>query len=213
MKCRCRRQGRSYLVADYFATGKSDGEYRDATISRWSKDAAKLIDMISDKKGVEKITLVGAGVGGWIMLHTAQMRSSKILGLVGVAADPDFTETLVWPALDEDTKKKVMAEGIAEISWGGKPYTISKSLIEDGRKMLLLNKGPNSIPIECPVRLIQGLGDEEIPPERALELSDAISSKDVIVTYVKYGKHGVSSTHNPRTFMYVCTRAGLRFQY
>ena len=190
-------------MADYFATGKSDGEYRDATISRWSKDAAKLIDMISDKKGVQKITLVGAGVGGWIMLHTAQMRSSKILGLVGVAADPDFTETLVWPALDEDTKRKVMAEGIAEISWGGKPYTISKSLIEDGRKMLLLNKGPNSIPIECPVRLIQGLGDEEIPPERALELSDAISSKDVIVTYVKYGKHGVSSTHNPRTFMYV----------
>merc|ERR1719258_699263 len=88
------------------------------------------------------------------------------MGLVGVAADPDFTETLVWPALDDETKAKVMADGIAEISWGGKPYTISKSLIEDGRKMQLLNKGPNSIPIECPVRLIQGLGDEEIPPER-----------------------------------------------
>jgi len=191
LKTWCRRQGRSFLVADYFATGKSDGEYKDATISRWAADTAKLIDHIAKEKNVEKYTLVGAGVGGWIMLHVAQRKADYIMGLVGVAADPDFTETLVWPALDDETKAKVMADGIAEISWGGKPYTISKSLIEDGRKMQLLNKGPNSIPIECPVRLIQGLGDEEIPPERALELSDAISGRDVIVTYVKYGKHGL----------------------
>jgi len=191
LKTWCRRQGRSFVVADYYATGKSDGEYKDATISRWSSDTSALMNYMMKEKGVEKFIIVGAGVGGWIMLHAAQDKSDMVIGLVGVAADPDFTETLVWPALDEATKEKVMAEGIAEISWGGKPYTISKSLIEDGRKMMLLNKGPNSIPIECPVRLIQGLGDEEIPPERALELSDAIASRDVIVTYVKYGKHAL----------------------
>ena len=191
IKTWCRRQGRSFLVADYYGVGKSDGEYKDATISRWASDTSALMDKISAAKNVEKYTIVGAGVGGWVMLHAAQSKPEKIMGLVGVAADPDFTETLVWPALDDDTKAKVMAEGIAEISWGGKPYTISKALIEDGRKMQLLNKGPGSLRIECPVRLIQGLGDEEIPPERALELSDCISGRDVIITYVKYGKHGL----------------------
>lgn len=191
IKTWCRRQGRSFLVADYFGMGKSDGEYKDATITRWATDAVKLMDYVKKEKAVEKFTMIGAGVGGWVMLHSAQMKPDSVLGLVGVAADPDFTETLVWPALDEETKAKVMSEGIAEISWGGKPYTISKALIEDGRKMQLLNKGPNSLKIDCPVRLIQGLGDEEIPPERALELSDAISGRDVIITYVKYGKHGL----------------------
>ena len=73
---------------------------------------------LSKEKGVEKFIIVGAGVGGWIMLHAAQKKPDTVMGLVGVAADPDFTETLVWPALDETTKAKVMAEGIAEISWG-----------------------------------------------------------------------------------------------
>lgn len=73
---------------------------------------------LAKEKGVEKFIIVGAGVGGWIMLHAAQKKPDTVMGLVGVAADPDFTETLVWPALDDATKDKVMAEGIAEISWG-----------------------------------------------------------------------------------------------
>eukprot|EP00960_Hanusia_phi_P063634 765523-Hanusia_phi.AAC.6 len=191
VKTWCRRNGRSFLVADYFGTGKSDGEYKDATITRWAKDAAALIDWLKKEHEHDGVIIVGAGVGGWVMLHTAQWRKDSIVGLVGVAADPDFTETLVWPALEDSVKAEIENKGLAVITWAGKPYTVTKALFDDGRKMQVLNKGPNSIPITCPVRLIQGLGDEEIPPERALELSDCLLSRDVVITYVKYGKHAL----------------------
>mmetsp|Transcript_54094 Transcript_54094/g.143125 ORF Transcript_54094/g.143125 Transcript_54094/m.143125 type:complete len:351 (-) Transcript_54094:708-1760(-) len=189
LKTWCRRQGRSFLVADYYGMGQSSGEYKDGCVSRWSKDTAGLIDWLHKEHAHSGVVLVGAGVGGWVMLHAARMRPDLVKGLVGVAADPDFTEAVVLPALSSDVKAKIEREGIAEIEWGGKPYTLSKKLIEDGRKMILLNGGPASIEVDCPVRLIQGLGDEEIPPERSLQLSECLKSRNVVVTYVKAGGH------------------------
>lgn len=169
--------------------GQSSGEYRDACVSRWSRDTTALIDWLGKEHAHSGVILVGAGVGGWVMLHAAKSRPEPVKGLVGVAADPDFTEAVVLPALSSDVKAKIEKDGVADIEWGGKPYTLSKRLIDDGRKMLLLSGGPGSIPVECPVRLIQGLGDEEIPPERQLELSEALRSRNVVTTYVKAGGH------------------------
>ena len=135
--------------------------------------------------------MVGAGVGGWVMLLAAQMRPQAVAGLVGVAADPDFTEAVILPALSSDVRSKLDRDGVAEIEWGGKPYTISKMLIEDGKTRMLLNKGLDSIDVTCPVRLIQGLGDEEIPPERQIKLSQCIKGRDVVITYVKSGSHAL----------------------
>jgi len=199
IKTWCRRTGRSFLVADYYGMGKSSGDYKEATISRWASDTAKLVDWLKTEHAQEKVVLVGAGVGGWVMLHAAKGQKNPrrpIVGCVGIAADPDFTETLIWPALDDATREKVMKEGLVEIEWGGKPYTITKSLIEDGKKMLLLDKGSSSVSVGCPVRLIQGLGDEEIPSEIALKLSDALEAKDVVITYVKYGKHSLEDNED-----------------
>jgi pimeloyl-ACP methyl ester carboxylesterase len=100
---------------------------------------------LSKDKGVEKFIIVGAGVGGWIMLHAAQKKPDTVIGLVGVAADPDFTETLVWPALDETTKAKVMAEGIAEISWGECAYAKASERVREREPGGLRGRGVGAV--------------------------------------------------------------------
>mmetsp|Transcript_45608 Transcript_45608/g.110997 ORF Transcript_45608/g.110997 Transcript_45608/m.110997 type:complete len:160 (+) Transcript_45608:3-482(+) len=137
------------------------------------------------------------------MLHAAEKMPASVVGLVGIAADPDFTEDVVLPKLSEEIKKKIQAEGAADFEWGGKQYTLTQKMIEDGRDMCLLSKGPGTIPVDVPVRLIQGLGDEEIPPERALKLSDSIQGKDVVITYVKYGSHEMDDTEADFKRIYV----------
>lgn len=203
LKTWCRRSGRSFLVADYFGVGQSSGDYKDATVSRWVKDTSALIDWLAKEQDHKEVVLVGAGVGGWVMLHVAEKMAASVVGLVGIAADPDFTEDVVLPKLSEEIKKKIYAEGMSNFEWGGKQYTLTKKMIEDGKDMLLLNKGPNNILVTCPVRLIQGLGDEEIPPERALKLSDCIQGKDVIIQYVKYGSHEMDDSEADFKRIYV----------
>jgi len=175
-------------------TGQSEGDYKEATITRWAEDTAKVVDWLAEEHDQDQVVLVGAGVGGWVMLHTAQMRPDSVMGLVGVAADPDFTETLIRPALEErnpEVLAEIESKGIADFDWAGKPYTMTKNLLDDGKRMMVLNKGTKGIPITCPVRLIQGLGDEEIPPESALKIADCLEGEDVVITYVKYGRHAL----------------------
>jgi len=105
---------------------------------------------IIDKKGA---VLVGHGVGAWISMVVAAKRPDLVGGIVGMSADPDFTEELLWKKLPEDVKNTIMTKGVCEITWGTEKYPISKNLIEDGRQNLLLTKGAGSIPIKCPVRL------------------------------------------------------------
>jgi len=193
LKTWCRGNGRSFFVADYFGVGQSEGDYKDASISRWNDDTCTLIEWLGKEHGQTEVVIVGAGVGGWVMLHAAQKMAKSVVGLVGVAADPDFTEDLVMPNLSEDVKKKIMDEGSSEFEWGGKTYTLTKTMVEDGKKMTLLDKGDKSIDVDCPVHLIQGLGDEEIPPEKALRLSECIKGEEVVITYVKHGSHELES--------------------
>lgn len=180
-----KRNGQGFMSADYYGLGRSEGEYVDGTISKWTEDTIHML------KNVVKgpVVLVGAGVGGWIAMHVAIKLPKQVKGIVGVSADPDFTTDVVLPALDAETKKKIRDTGMADIVWGLNQYTISQKLIDDAENMLLLQGGSKSIPITCPVRLNQGLGDEEIPPNRALKISDALQSDDVVITYAKFGDH------------------------
>jgi len=183
----CKRNKQGYFTADYYGCGKSGGLYKDGTISRWVSDTVKLIDEVI--KG--PVLLVGAGVGGWVMMHVALQRPQLVKGLVGMAADPDFTTDVVMPVLDDKTKRQIRETGLADIQWGVNKYTLSQKLIDDSQKLLLLQGGPKSVPIKCPVRLIQGLGDEEIPPKRALKITEVLATEDLVLTYFKYGDHGL----------------------
>ena len=142
----CKKNGFSFLSADYFGTGKSTGDIIDGTVSKWTSDTIFMIEnLLGQKQG--KTVLVGHGVGAWISFLIASKRPDLVRGVVGIAADPDFTEELLWKTLPEEVKNKIMTEGSADIQWGANKYPISRNLIVDGRNNLLLTGGKGDISI------------------------------------------------------------------
>lgn len=195
----CASHNVNYLRFDYSGHGKSSGRFTDGTIGRWEQDAITVFDQLT--KG--KYIIVGSSMGGWIMLLTALQRTERITGMIGIAAAPDFTETLIWDALDPDAKASLERDGFYHLpsdycndpAEESEPYTITHQLITEARSHLLL-KGKNSIAIDCPVRLLHGMKDEDVPYQTSIELSDAIRSDDVKTTFVKNGDHRMSSEEN-----------------
>ena len=187
----CRKQGRSYLCADYYGCGRSSGDFSEGTVSLWARQAAALIRYLlgEQSKSNAPPVLVGAGVGGWLALLIASARPELTSGIVGLAADPDFTEDLLMANLTEEQKKQIMEQGSQDIRWGNRWYPISRALIEDGRRNLLLRGGAGSIPVTCPVRLIHSVDDEEVPFETALKIAEVVRSDDVCCSLVKRSTH------------------------
>lgn len=136
-----------------------------------------------------KSILVGHGIGTWISFLIAAKRPDLVSGIVGMSADPDFTEELLWKSLSQDIKNKIMNDGVYDVTWGNEKYPITKNLIEDGRKNLLLAGGKNSIPVKCPIRLIHAMYDEEVPYSFALKLIENCSSKDASLVLLKSSSH------------------------
>jgi pimeloyl-ACP methyl ester carboxylesterase len=134
--------------------------------------------------------LVGSSMGGWIALLVALARPGRVAGLVGIAAAPDFTERLMWQAMSPRERERLMGEGVLHVpSQYGEPYPITRRLIEDGRRRLLLDA---PIPLDCPVRLLHGQRDPDVPWETALRVAERLSGTDVQVTLVKDGDHRLS---------------------
>ena len=182
----CERNNSNYICADWFGRGGSSGKLMEATVSRWTSDTIALMD---EACPVSKAVFVGKGVGLWVAVLVALKRPDLVRGIVGLGGDPDFTEDLLWAGLPEETKAAIMENGFMEVEWGGKGkvYPITSSLIEDGRKNLVLRGGPKSLDITCPVRLLHSLEDEEVPPSTSLKLAEAIKSNNVVVFLNKYG--------------------------
>ncbi|GAB5471202.1 MAG: alpha/beta hydrolase [Rhodospirillales bacterium] len=180
--------GRSVTTFDYLGHGLSSGAFESGTIGNWGNDALAVFDQVTEGPQI----LVGSSMGGWIMLLLARARPERIAGLVGIAPAPDFTEALIWDQLPPDQRDKLMAEGRLEqpSDYGEAPYIITRALIEEGRNHLQLHA---PIPLSCPVRLLHGLEDRDVPYEGSLALADALESSDVEVTLVKGGDHRLSS--------------------
>ena len=193
----CRRNDLTYLCADYLGVGRSSGEFSDGSVGQWASDTITIIENILADAG--KVVLVGHGVGAWVSMLVASRRPDLISGVVGLSADPDFTEELLWKSLPEDKKNEIMAVGVAEITWGKDKYKISKKLIEDGRENLLLTGEPGSIPVKCPVRLVHALNDEEVPYALALKLAENCASTDTSVCLVKGSSHALDREVDMKT--------------
>ncbi len=183
----CKGAGRAFTRFDYFGHGASSGAFTDGTIGRWSKDAIAVLDELT--KGPQ--VLVGSSMGGWIMLLAALARPGRVHALVGIAAAPDFTEDLMWDVYREPVKAALQKDGIQHepSEYDEEPYPITMRLIEEGRDHLLLR---SPIPLQCPVRLIHGLEDPDVPWEQSLRLARALESPDVTVTLVKDAGHRLS---------------------
>lgn len=183
----CRAHGRAFVRFDFYGHGQSSGAFPDGTIGRWAEDAVAVIDALSEGPQV----LVGSSMGGWVMLLAALARPERIAGLVGIAAAPDFTEDLMRRELSPEQLATVEREGRIDIpsDYGDEPYVISKTLLDDGEKHLLLR---GEIALDQPVRLIQGLRDPDVPPPTAARIQERLRSDDVEVIYVKRGDHRLS---------------------
>lgn len=180
-------RARAVVRFDYTGHGASSGEFVDGTIGRWAADAVLVLDQLCEGPQV----LVGSSMGGWIMLLAALARPEKVAGLLGIAAAPDFTEDLIASMLSPDQRRALARDGRIEVpnDYGDDPYTISMNLIEEARDHLLLG---SPIPIHCPVRLIHGLKDSDVPWQTSQRLSGSLESGDVEVILVKDGGHRLS---------------------
>lgn len=184
----CRKQGRAFLRFDYFGHGQSSGDVARGTIGRWAADAVAVIGQLTQGPQI----LVGSSLGGWIALLTALELRDRVAGLVGVAAAPDFTEDLMWQDFTFEQRRTLMETGELELPncyEPDNPWRIHRSLIEDGRNHLLLR---DLIQLHCPVRLIQGQKDEDVPWQTALRLADCLASEQVEIILVKDGDHRLS---------------------
>lgn len=183
----CQSKGYGFVRFDMFGHGASSGRFEEGTISRWTDDAVAVVDGITEGRQI----IVGSSMGAWVMVKTALARPERIDGLVGVAAAPDFTEDLMWPAFSESERVALHGQGVVAVrsTEDSRPYPISRDLIEDGRMNLVLR---DRIPLDCPVRLLHGQRDVSVPWQTSLRLAECITGDDIDVHLVKDGDHRLS---------------------
>jgi pimeloyl-ACP methyl ester carboxylesterase len=181
-----RRRGQAFLRFDHFGHGVSSGRFEDATISRWAEDAIRVLDALTEGKQL----LIGSSMGGWIMLLAARARPQRIHSLIGIAPAPDFTSALMWPRFSEAQRAALMRDGIIHLpSEYGDPAPITRALIEDGNRNALLGA---PIAVACPVRLLHGMEDPDVPHTHSFKLVERLEARDVRLTLVKDGDHRLS---------------------
>jgi pimeloyl-ACP methyl ester carboxylesterase len=185
---RATAEGRACLLLDYAGCGLSDGLFSQQTLIDWRGDILDLIDA----KAEGPVVIVGSSMGGWLMLLTAlalteRDGAGRVAGLVGIAAAPDFTD---WGFTAEE-KAIILAEGELreETPYSDQPYVTTRGFWQSGEANRLLEA---EIPLTCPVRLLHGQEDGDVPPEISLRLSVALASDDVQVILVKGGDHRLS---------------------
>ena len=183
-------RGQAFLRFDYFGHGASSGDFALATVGRWKEDALAVLDELTQAPQI----LIGSSLGGWIMLLVALARPERVKALVGIAAAPDAT-ALMWERFPTEVRDKIMRDGAARLPSAYSPdgYLYTRKLIEEGRGHLLM---PASIPIACPVRLLHGMRDPDVPSQRSLALAERLAGNDVQVMLVKDGDHRLSTEND-----------------
>lgn len=183
--------GASYLRFDYSGHGQSTGPVEDFTIGDWLTESLTCFDQLTDRPQV----LIGSSMGGWIALLLARAliareQGDRLKGIVLIAPAWDMTEDLMWKQFTPEAEEVLERDGVFyRPSEYGEPYALTKALIEEGRNHLL---GRSGFDPGCPVRIIQGLRDPDVPWEHALKLVDLLSGEDVRITLVKDAEHRLS---------------------
>jgi pimeloyl-ACP methyl ester carboxylesterase len=183
----CQARGQAMLRFDYSGHGASGGKFTEGCIGDWAADAAHVIATAIPGR---EMLLVGSSMGGWIALLLARSLGAQVAALLLIAPAPDFTEMLMKPALSPAQEEALQRDGVIyQPSEYGAPTPITAKLLEDGANHLLLG-GP--IPIACPVHILHGMQDPDVPWELSLRLTENLQSPDVRLIYVKDGDHRLS---------------------
>lgn len=173
---------------DYFGHGASEGDLSKGTISIWTDDCLAILDEVTLGPQI----LVGSSLGGWIMLTAARERISRIAGLIGIAAAPDFTEDLIWSSLSDSQRDEMKTTGHITLPnpYADEGVIYPYSLIKDGRKNLVMTA---PLELDIPVYLFHGMQDHEVPWHTAIALLNAIPSDNVIIHLDKNAGHRFST--------------------
>lgn len=167
------RRGVGMLRLDYSGTGSSGGRFEDGTLGNWLEEALAAVDQFTSGP----LIVIGSSMGGWIGLHLALLRPERVRALVGIAAAPDFTD---WGFTAEQAARLTSEDRMTRTFWGS------------GQRLLLLG---GEIAIDCPVRLLHGECDQEVPLEIAFRTMRALRSGDVQLNVLKGGGHRLSEPH------------------
>ncbi len=192
----CAEQGRSFLRMDYTGHGESSGRFEDGAIGDWADDAFEAVTRLTEGPQI----VIGSSMGGWISLLLIrrlqrelgrEVAAKRIVGFVGIAAAPDFTEDSMWAGFSDAQKTALVAEGRVELpsDYSDEPYVITQRLIEDGRTNLVLR---DPLAIDAPVRLLQGDRDTDVDLSVALRLLEHIDADDALLTIIKGSDHRLS---------------------
>ena len=189
--------GRACVRFDYSGHGESQGAFADGTIGKWLSESVAVFDTHCRRPFI----VVGSSMGGWLALLLArelkrradagQAAAGSIAALVLIAPAVDFTEVLMWQKFPASIKEAITERGFWErpSTYGDGPYPITRKLIEDGRRHLLMGE---LIQTGCPVRILQGVQDPDVPFAHAMELVSRLAHDDVVLTLVKDGDHRLS---------------------
>jgi pimeloyl-ACP methyl ester carboxylesterase len=189
-----RQHGRTLTRFDYSGHGESGGSFTDGTIGRWLEESVAVFDACCGGPQV----VIGSSMGGWLALllgrelaRRARADAAQIAALVLIAPAVDFTEALMWSQFSPAIKRQIEQEGAWQrpSRYGEQPYPITRGLIEEGRRHLLLD---GLIETGCPVRILQGVQDPDVPWQHAVDLTARLAQDDVVLTLVKDGDHRLS---------------------
>lgn len=191
-----RNKGLSMLRFDYSGHGQSDGRFTDGTIGRWLEEGLAVLGCLA--AGPQY--LVGSSMGSWIVLlilraiarsQTLARDLCPIKGAVLLAPAWDMTEVLMWEKFSDDARTALETQGFYErpSAYDDGPYTISRALIEEGRKHLI---GDTRFDPGCPVRIIHGVKDPDVPWKHANKLIYLLTGDDVMLTLIRDGDHRLS---------------------
>jgi pimeloyl-ACP methyl ester carboxylesterase len=183
---------RACVRFDYSGHGESGGDFIDGTIGRWLEESVAVFERFCAGPQV----VIGSSMGGWMALLLAREIANRaasrasLAGLVLIAPAPDFTEQLMWNGFSPEIQQEIQTKGVwLRPSQYGDPYPITRALIEEGRNHLLLG---SAIKVGCPVRILQGAQDPDVPWRHAFALTQRLPSDDVVLTMIQDGDHRLS---------------------
>lgn len=185
-------EGLAMLRFDYSGTGSSEGTFADRTLGMWLDEALHLLDHLVEGR----VIVIGSSMGGWLALLLAKLRPERVAAVIGIAAAPDFTE---WGYSDED-KQELRDCGRVEQPnpYGGEPQLTTFAFWDSGQSLRVLDGPPV---VDCPVRLIHGECDRDVPVEIALRTLRTLRSADIQLTIIKGGGHRLSERHEIETIL------------
>jgi pimeloyl-ACP methyl ester carboxylesterase len=186
LETRCAARGQAFLRFDYTGHGRSSGTFEDGALSDWLQDSLDVLDTLTGGPQV----VIGSSMGGWLALRLALQRPERVAALILLAPAPDFTKDLWEAEFGIEERRHLEQKGVVYRPSGyGDPYPLTRRLFEDAKQHLLLHA---KIPVRCPVRLIHGKQDPDVPWQKSRQIQDRLAAPDSRIIWVEDGDHRLS---------------------